>query len=114
MKSWIFLSLGLALSGCGGSFGRINAEVVVVGLLPSVSPAERSSAVLYRVIAPVELAGKYGVDYTGLSAAEVEKKKGAVFKITRLGKWRYLLSESAPLGASVGREEDFFKSATPK
>ena len=114
MKTIVTLLLAFILCGCGGDFSRIDAEVEIVGSLPPAHPSLKADAVLYRVLAPAELAGKYGVDYTKLSSAEVEKRKGAIFKIRRVGKWRHLLSATAPLGASVSAGEDFFDSATPK
>jgi hypothetical protein len=114
MKTLIMLALALTVSGCGSDFRPINAEVEVLGLLSPATPGGEANAVLYRVVAPAELAGKYGVDYTAIGTVEIEKKKGTVFKIQRLGKWRHLLSDTSPKAASVSKGEDFFAKAAPK
>jgi hypothetical protein len=116
MKALTLITIALLISGCGGDFSTIDAEVEVIRLQPAltVSGHDLPHAVLYRVVAPAELAGKYGVDYTDLSAAEIEKKKGMIFKIQRLGKWRHLLSDTPPKASSVSKGEDFFATAVPK
>jgi len=114
MKPLLLLLLAFALVGCGSDFRTIDAEVEILGLLPSAVPNADASAVLYRVTAPSELAGKYGVDYTRSSSADIEKMKGGIFKIRRIGKWRHLLTDHPPLGASVSVGEDFFSTAAAK
>jgi hypothetical protein len=114
MKTIVTLLMALLLCQCGGDFSTIDAEVEIVGSLPPVMPSTKSDAVLYRVVTPAELTGRYGVEYTKLSSTEVEQRKGAIFKIRRIGKWRHLLTASAPIGASVSAGEDFFDSATQK
>lgn len=114
MKTIILLAFALLLSGCGQDMKTIDAEVEIIGSLPAAIPTERASAVLYRVVVPSDLAGRYGAEFTALGSTEVEMKKGAIFKIQRFGKWRHLLSATPPKASSVSKGEDFFANAVPK
>jgi hypothetical protein len=92
---------------------NVDADVEIVGMLPPAG-AGKPEAVLYRVIAPAEVAGKYGTDFTRLSTAEVNSKKGRVYSIHRPEKWRHLLTSAPPMVLSISDGEDFFAAAKPK
>jgi hypothetical protein len=114
MKTIVTLFLTALICGCGGDFSAIDAEVEIVGSLPPAVASPEPSTVLYRVVAPAELAGRYGVDHTKISADEIEKRRGGIFEIRRTEKWRHLLTATAPTKASVSAGEDFFESAIRK
>jgi hypothetical protein len=97
----------------GGGLSPIDAAVEVVGPLPPASPRSGRRAVLYRVLAPRDLAGKYGAEGTSLSPGEIDGRRGARFRIRRPWKWRHLLTAVPPLAASASGEDDFFASAIP-
>jgi hypothetical protein len=106
MFSWLRRLLGPDLS-------RIDVFVEVIGCLPpAVSPDTAvNRTVLYRVVLPPELSGKYGIDGTRKGADEIGALKGRIFQIQRPEKWRHRLSLVPPLAASSAGGEDFFASA---
>jgi hypothetical protein len=73
-----------------------------------------ASALLYRVISPPELSGKYGTEFTAKTPQQVEARKGGIYTIRRGEKWRDMLSLAAPEAASVSKDTDFFDSAKEK
>ena len=106
MLSWLKRLLG-------ADFSRIDATVEVIGWLPAAVPGPVANrTVLYRVVTPQELSGKYGIEGTLKSAEEINALKGTIFQIQRLGKWRHVLCLVPPSSASTGGE-DFFATAIP-
>jgi hypothetical protein len=106
MLSWLKRLLGT-------DFSRIDATVEVIGWLPPAVPGPVANrTVLYRVVTPQDLSGRYGVEGTWKNAEEINALKGTLFQIRRLGKWRHVLSLVPPLSASTGGE-DFFATAIP-
>jgi hypothetical protein len=109
---WCFLVV--LLTARSADFSRIDATVEVVGPIPPAFPDLLDNrTVLYRVVTPKELSGKYGIAGTLKSAVEIDARKGQRFTIRPLGKWRHLLSAEPPLHASVSRGKEFFDDATP-
>jgi hypothetical protein len=95
-------------------FSRIDVTVEVIGSLPPAFPEVADTrTVLYRVVTPQAYAGKYGIAGTSKRVDEIEARKGRLFTIRPLGKWRHSLSAGPPLGGSVSGGEDFFDYATP-
>ncbi len=92
----------------------MDADVEIVRSLPSVTPEIPPNAVLYRVVSPPELSGKYGTEFTSKTPQQVEALKGRIYTIHRGGKWRDMLDSSPPEGASVSKSTDFFESAKEK
>jgi hypothetical protein len=106
--------LMLLLIGRGTDFARIDATVEVIGPLPPPFPDSADSrTALYRVLTPTKLSGKYGTARTVKSADEIEARKGQVFTIRPMGKWRHTLSAGPPLAGSVSGGDDFFDCAIP-
>ena len=113
MKLFTFLAVALLVSGCG-DFSNISADVQIVGALPPAFPNHPTNTVLYRVLSPPALSGMYGTDYTSKTPRDVESRKGKIYTIDRMGKWRHLLTTTPPVGASVSTNADFFDSAKEK
>ncbi|ATC63690.1 hypothetical protein CMV30_06835 [Nibricoccus aquaticus] len=110
----LLLLVVFACGGCQEDFQAFDCEVEILGSLPPTESTQEANAVLFRVLIPAKASGKYGVAFTTLSRDAVEKKKGMIFKIRRLGKWRHLLTDSPPTRASVSNGEDFFSTAVQK
>jgi hypothetical protein len=110
----LWCGLVLLIVGRSTDFSRIDATVEVIGPLPPAFPdLVDNRTVLYRVLTPKELSGKYGIDGTLKGIDEVEARKRQVFAIRPLGKWRHSLSDVPPLAGSVSRGDDFFDYAIP-
>jgi hypothetical protein len=114
MFSWLRRLLGT-------DFSRIEATVELIGALDPGDPdwvANRT--VLYRVITPEELAGKYGIEGTLKSTEEINALKGTAFRIQRLGSEQYPGLTWPPAlelrdGPGQSRPGPFaFKSARPE
>jgi hypothetical protein len=109
----IWCGLVVLLTAGSTDFSRIDAQVEVIGSLPPAFPDGDTTTVLYRVVMPREYAGKYGIAGTSKSVAEIEARKGRLFTIRPLGKWRHSLSVVPPGAGSLSAGEDFFDFATP-
>ena len=114
MNLFKILAVSFLLCGCSGPPQIIDADVEVVRLLPSVVPEIQSNALLYRVVSPPELSGRYGTEFTSKTLQEVESRKGKIYSIRRGGKWPDMLSLAAPEAANVSKSTDFFDSAKEK
>jgi hypothetical protein len=105
MFSWLQRLLGTG-------FSRIEAIVEVIGWLPAAEPGwVTNRTVLYRVVTPQDLSGKYGIAWTRKNEREINALKGTTFHIRPLGKWRHSLSLAPPLAGTSNGGEDFFASA---
>jgi hypothetical protein len=105
----LWCGLVILLIGRSTDFSRIDATVEVIRSLPPAFPdLVDNRTVLYRVLTPKELSGKYGIASTLKSADEIGARKGQVFIVRPLGKWRHSLSAGPPLSGSVSGGDDFF------
>jgi hypothetical protein len=114
MNLFKILVVSLLVCSCGGPSQTIDADVEVVRLLPSVVPETPANALLYRVVSPPELSGRYGTEFTSKTSQDVESRKGKIYSIRRGGKWREMLSLAPPEGGNESKSADFFDSAKEK
>jgi hypothetical protein len=111
MKTIFWISwLVLALSSCRLPTDMFEADVRLEKAFAAADVAE-SRTLLYRVVSPPKLAGRYGVAMTRASAAKVQSNVGVVYRIRLTEKDGQMLTVAEPNGGSTSSKEDFFTHA---
>src|ERR1051326_2714793 len=79
----LLLVLALGLTACRPPAGSLDATVELEKILPASSVAT-TRVVLYRVISPADVAGRYGIAPTHASQEVAQSHVGTLYRI-RLG-----------------------------
>lgn len=108
----IALNFILVFSSCRLPTSQFEVIVQLEEVLP-VSAVAQKRTLIYKVVAPVDLRGRYGIATTRVSDTEAREKLGALYRLNLTEKDRYILSEVKPLGGSDSATDDFFQYAKP-
>jgi hypothetical protein len=108
----LLLVLVIGLCACRPD-GAFDATVKLEKIFPAPDVAT-NRVVLYRVVSPEEIAGKYGIASTHAKQAFIQSHVGTIYRIRLTPKDRQILSRNPPENALVGGTDDFFDRASPQ